>query len=159
MKLARSYRHSSSVFDPRTCSSGVRPGAARTAGRTERQTCREEKKAQPEKPAKQEEKETRSRRRDARVRRRKSLAQQQRTRKPEEKKRRQQQAQAGEKTHSSASRRPHSRRPLQGQLWTANTRFVSARAITTITASNTAAIGSDSSARGPATGSTRKTFM
>ena len=40
-----------------------------------------------------------------------------------------------------------------------NTGFASAMATTTITASNTVAIGSDSLTRGPATGSTRKTFL
>jgi hypothetical protein len=40
-----------------------------------------------------------------------------------------------------------------------NTGFVSIKAITGITASNTVAIRSDSRARGQATGSTRKTFM
>jgi outer membrane biosynthesis protein TonB len=40
-----------------------------------------------------------------------------------------------------------------------NTRFVSTKATTAITASSTVAIRSDSLTRGPATGSTRKTFM
>jgi len=40
-----------------------------------------------------------------------------------------------------------------------NTRFMSARPTTAITAFNTAAIGSDLLTRGPATGSTRKTFL
>ena len=39
-----------------------------------------------------------------------------------------------------------------------NTRFVSPNPTTAVTASNTAAIRSDSLIRGPATGSTRKTF-
>jgi hypothetical protein len=41
----------------------------------------------------------------------------------------------------------------------ANTRFASPKAITVITASNTAAIGSGSRHRGPATGSTRRMFL
>ncbi len=99
-----------------------------------------EKKAQPEKPAKPEEKN----------------AQEEKNTKPEEKNAQQRAPEAKPAQHATAGRIPadrykanfgreHTFRVSQGDFRSA--------------ASNTAAIGSDSVARGPATGSTRKTFM
>ena len=49
--------------------------------------------------------------------------------------------------------------PNSRPILDSSTRFVSPKPTTAITASNTVAIRSDSLTRGPATGSTRKTFM
>jgi len=111
----------------------------------------DEKKAQPEKTTKQEEK---------------PAAQQEKGAKPEEKNAKQR------KRTRSRLRRMRSRNstPLvtvvavfpqtnSRPILDNNIRSVSPKPTTAITASNTAAIRSDSLTRGPATGSTRKTFM
>ena len=70
------------------------------------QPAQDEKKAQPEKPAKQEDKNAKPAEKNA---------QQEKNTKPEEKNAQQAKpAAAG----AACQRRPHSRRPLQGQLWT-----------------------------------------
>ena len=95
-----------------------------------------EKKAQPEQSAKPGEKNARQEEKNA---------------KPEEKNAQEEHAQAiqARTEGRTCCRRPHSRRPLTRPISDANTAFASAKAITAITASNTVAIGSDSSAVWP----------
>ena len=120
-----------------------------------------EKKAQPEKSAKPEEKSAKPEEKNARqennAKPEEKVAPRENNSKPEERNAQVQHAQPAQRARLTvvAAFPTIVTRPTLDS----NTLSALAKAITTITASNTAAIPSDSLARGQATGSTRKTFM
>ena len=107
----------------------------------------DQKKAQPEKPAKQEEK-------AAPKREEKAAPQKAARQQPQHTQQAKPKQQAQKSRHGGAFPPIATRPTLDG-----NIRFASARATIEIAASNTADIGSDLPAYGPATGSTRRTYM